>query len=94
MGASTLARRPRARYLVSVSRSARRLEGIQAPNVPVPSRPGWLTDRVWARFLAVELQRRRIAEVARAEGVSPNAVWQSVRKARAAVRAVSRASAR
>jgi DNA-directed RNA polymerase specialized sigma24 family protein len=53
-----------------------------------------LTDRVWARFLAVELQRRRIAEVARAEGVSPNAVWQSVRKARAAVRAISRASAR
>jgi DNA-directed RNA polymerase specialized sigma24 family protein len=52
-----------------------------------------LTDRVWARFLAVELQRRRIAEVARAEGVSPNAVWQSVRKARAAVRAINRASA-
>jgi hypothetical protein len=61
---------------------------------PPPPRPGWLTDRVWARFLAVELESRRIAEVARAEGVSANAVWQSVRKARAAVRAINRAGAR
>jgi hypothetical protein len=69
-------------------------DGPAQPERPHPPRPGWLTDRVWARFLAVELESRRIAEVARAEGVSPNAVWQSVRKARAAVRAVSRAEAR
>ena len=77
-----------------MSTSASGLEERRAANGPAPARPGWLTDRVWARFLAVELQRRRIAEVARSEGVSPNAVWQSVRKARAAVRAVSRSSAR
>jgi hypothetical protein len=75
-----------------VSTFASRIEGPGAGSDPAPPRPGWLTDRVWARFLAVELERRRIAEVARAEGVSPNAVWQSVRKARAAVRAVSRAA--
>jgi hypothetical protein len=77
-----------------VSTPATGRQGPPAGSDLAPPRPGWLTDRVWERFLAVELQRRRIAEVARAEGVSPNAVWQSVRKARAAVRAVSRASAR
>jgi hypothetical protein len=70
------------------------VEGPPAADCPAPARPGWLTDRVWQRFLAVECQRRAIAEVARSEGVSPNAVWQSVRKARAAVRTVRRLAER
>jgi hypothetical protein len=76
-----------------VSTSTRGVRAASGRSAAVPLRPGWLTDRSWQRFLAVDHDRRRIAEVARSEGVSSNAIWQSVRKARAAVRAVDRASA-
>jgi hypothetical protein len=56
----------------------------------LPPRPRWVTERVWRRFMAVEVEQRSLAAVAREEAVSRGAVAQSVKKARAAIRAVRR----
>jgi hypothetical protein len=59
--------------------------------IALPPRPRWVTERVWRRFVAVEVEQRSLAAVAREEAVTRGAVAQSVKKARAAVRAVRRA---